>query len=55
MASAGIDGVLASLDGDPWHLNVLGVTLRNGAVEKIIFRDLGTVAAPLLAAVTLEK
>jgi hypothetical protein len=43
------------LKGDPWHLNVLGVTLRPVPVEKIIFRDLGTTAAPVLAAVTLEK
>jgi hypothetical protein len=43
------------LRGDPWHLNVLGVTLRPVAVEKIIFHDLGTPAAPVLAAVTIEK
>ena len=43
------------LRGDPWHLNVLGVTLRPAAVEKILFRDLGTPAAPVLAAVTIEK
>ncbi|HUT32273.1 MAG TPA: hypothetical protein VNE39_02230 [Planctomycetota bacterium] len=43
------------LKGEPWHLNVLGVPLRPVAVEKIIFRDLGTPAAPLLAAVTLER
>jgi len=43
------------LEGNPWHLNVLGVELRPVQVEKIVFRDLGTVAAPLLAAVTLEK
>jgi hypothetical protein len=41
--------------GDPWHLNVLGVTLRDVAVEEVIFRDLGTPAAPVLAAVTLER
>jgi len=43
------------LKGDPWHLNVLGVALRPVAVEKLIFRDLGTPAAPLLAAITIEK
>ncbi len=43
------------LKGDPWHLNVLGVTLRPVPVEKITFRDLGTPAAPVLVAVTLEK
>jgi hypothetical protein len=47
--------VFAGLQGDPWHLNVLGVSLRPKPVEKIIFRDLGTVAAPVLAGVTLEK
>ncbi|MBN2474496.1 MAG: hypothetical protein JXB62_07800 [Pirellulales bacterium] len=40
--------------GDPWHLNVLGVTLRPVPIEKILFRDLGTPAAPVLAAATLE-
>jgi len=47
--------VVAGLRGDPWHLNVLGVTLRPAKIEKIIFRDLGTPAAPVLAGVTLEK
>jgi hypothetical protein len=49
------DCVSAGLQGDPWHLNVLGVTLRPVAIRKIIFRDLGTPAAPVLAAVTLEE
>jgi len=40
--------------GQPWHLSVLGVELRPVEVEKIVFRDLGTPAAPVLAAVTLE-
>ena len=43
------------LSGVPWHLNVLGVELRPVPIEKIIFRDMGTPAAPLLAAVTLER
>jgi hypothetical protein len=47
--------VLRGLQGDPWHLNVLGVALRPVRVEKIVFRDLGTRAAPVLVAVTLEK
>ncbi len=47
--------VLCGLREDPWHLNVLGVSLRDVPVEKVIFRDLGTPAAPLLAAVTIEK
>jgi hypothetical protein len=47
--------VLAALKGDPWHLNLFGVTLRPVAVERIVFRDLGTPAAPVLAAITLEK
>ncbi len=44
----------AGLRGDPWHLSVLGVELRPVPVDRIIFRDLGTPAAPVLAAVTLE-
>lgn len=47
--------VVAALTGDPWHLNVLGVSLRPAVVEKVVFRDLGTPAAPVLVAVTLEK
>ncbi|MEW6742515.1 MAG: hypothetical protein AB1486_07135 [Planctomycetota bacterium] len=47
--------VIPALRGDPWHLNVLGVTLRPVMVEKIVFRDLGTAAAPVLVAVTLER
>lgn len=47
--------VYRGLEGDPWHLNVLGVELRPVGIKEIVFRDLGTVAAPLLAAVTLEK
>lgn len=49
------DEVCLGLSGDPWHLNVLGVELRPVVVEKVIFRDLGTPSAPLLAAITLEK
>ncbi len=47
--------VYRGLEGDPWHLNVLGVELRDMQIAKIVFHDLGTPAAPLLAAVTLEK
>ncbi len=49
------DEVCVGLWGDPWHLNVLGVELRPAVIDKIVFRDLGTAAAPVLAAVTLEK
>jgi hypothetical protein len=42
------------LEGDPWHLNVLGVELRPLTVKQIIFRDLGTPSAPVLVAVTME-
>ncbi len=49
------DAVVAGLKGRPWHLNVLGVKLRPVVVRRIIFRDLGTPAAPVLVAVTLEK
>ncbi len=43
------------LQGKRWHLNLLGVQLRPVPVEKIIFRDLGTPAAPVLVAATVEK
>ncbi|MDW8036620.1 MAG: hypothetical protein RMI90_01105 [Thermoguttaceae bacterium] len=43
------------LRGRRWHLNLLGVQLRPVKVEKLIFRDLGTPAAPLLAAATIEQ
>ena len=43
------------LRGNPWHLNVLGVKLRPVRIEKVVFRDLGTVAAPVLVAITLER
>ena len=42
------------LEGDPWHLNVLGVELRPSPIDHIVFRDLGTPAAPVLVAVTME-
>jgi len=41
--------------GQPWHLSVLGVELRPVEISKILFRDLATPAAPVLAAVTLEQ
>jgi len=47
--------VFVGLKGEPWHLNVLGVKLRAVTIDKVIFRDLGTPAAPVLAAVTLEQ
>jgi len=49
------DEVQAGLRGEPWHLNVLAVTLRDVPVAEVVFRDLGTPAAPVLAAVTLER
>ena len=42
------------LRGTPWHLNVLGVALRPAPIDTITFRDLGTAAAPVLVAITLE-
>ncbi|MBN1490131.1 MAG: hypothetical protein JXA69_09455 [Phycisphaerae bacterium] len=41
--------------GDLWHLNVLGVELRPAVIDKIVFRDLDTPAAPVLVAITLER
>jgi len=49
------DEVFVGLRGEPWHLNVIGAALRPVPVEKIVFRDLDTQAAPVLVAVTLEK
>jgi hypothetical protein len=49
------DEVLVGPRGDPWHLNVLAVQVRDAEIEKIVFRDLGTPAAPVLVAITLEK
>jgi hypothetical protein len=49
------DEAYVGLRGDPWHLNMLGVELRDEVVEKIVFRDLDTPAAPVLVAATLEK
>jgi len=47
--------VVAGLRGDPWHVNVLGVEVRPVRIERVIFRDLGSPAAPVLLAVTLEQ
>ncbi len=47
------DEAFVGLKGSPWHLNVLGVELRDVTIEKVVFRDLGTSAAPVLVAVTL--
>lgn len=49
------DEVVAGLRGEPWHLNLLAVELRDAPIEAIVFRDLGTQAAPVLAAVTIEE
>ena len=38
-----------------WHLNVLTVALKPKPVESIIFRDTGTPAAPVVAAMTVIK
>jgi hypothetical protein len=53
--SPGATQVVVGPKGYPWHLNVLGVELRNVEIEKVLFRDTGTPAAPLLAAITIEK
>lgn len=54
-ASPSAADAAVGLRGDPWHLNVLGVTLRPVAIDTILFRDLGTPAAPVLAGATIEK
>jgi hypothetical protein len=48
------EDVFAGPRGDSWHLNVLGVALREAPIKRIVFRDLDTPAAPVLVAVTLE-
>ncbi|MGQ9651346.1 MAG: hypothetical protein ACUVXJ_14655 [Phycisphaerae bacterium] len=48
-------GVTCGLRGKPWHLNVLGVNLRQAELKRIVFCDYGTPAAPVLAAVTIER
>jgi hypothetical protein len=47
--------VFCGLQGKSWHLYVLGVDLRPKPVKQIVFRDLGTPAAPVLAAMTIER
>jgi len=49
------DQVHVGLRGDPWHLNVVAAPLRPAPVQRIVFRDLGTVSAPVLVAVTVEQ
>ena len=53
--SSAADQVHVGLTGDPWHLNAIAAPLRAAGVEKIIFRDLGTVSAPVLVALTVEQ
>ncbi|MFH1743612.1 MAG: hypothetical protein ABIH23_31800 [bacterium] len=50
-----VSEVYCGLVGDPWHLNILGVKLRPVEIDKIVFRDLDTPAAPVLAAITIER
>jgi hypothetical protein len=49
------DQALAGLRGDPWHLNVVAAPLRPVSLRRILFRDRGTVSAPVLVAVTIER
>jgi hypothetical protein len=49
------DDVHVGLEGAAWHLNTLGVSLRPLTIDKLVFRDAGTVSAPVLVAVTLQK
>ena len=43
------------LRGPAWHLNVIAVRLRPVVLRSIEFRDAGTPASPLLAAVTVVR
>lgn len=54
-ASPEADEVVVAARGTPWHLNILAVDLRDLAIERIVFRDLDTPAAPVLVAVTVQK
>jgi hypothetical protein len=47
--------VQSVLHGKRWHLNLLGVELRSVKVQKIVFRTTGATAAPVLAAVTIQR
>jgi hypothetical protein len=49
------DEVFLGPRGKTWHLNVIGAELRPAPIERIVFRDLDTPAAPVLVAVTLER
>lgn len=41
--------------GEPWHLNLMTVILESKPVRSVVIRDLGTPAAPLVAAMTVVK
>ena len=49
-----LDDVCVGLQGNPWHLNVVGMELRPLEVKRVVFRDLGTPSSPVLVAVTVE-
>jgi len=47
--------VVVGLRGVPWHLNLLVLRLADKPVAAVVFRDLGTPASPVLAAMTLVR
>ncbi len=47
--------VEVALRGRPWHLNLLTVALQPGLVRSVVFRDRGTPASPVVAAMTLIR
>jgi len=47
--------VTVGLKGDPWHLNLLTVRLRPKPVDRVVVRDLGTPASPVVAAMTIVR
>jgi hypothetical protein len=47
--------VICGLRGSPWHLNLLVIRLRPEQVESVVFRDFGTPASPVVAAMTLIR
>ncbi|MGB9626293.1 MAG: hypothetical protein ACPMAQ_15685, partial [Phycisphaerae bacterium] len=47
--------VEVALRGEPWHLNLMTIILESKPVRSVVIRDLGTPAAPLVAAMTVVK
>ncbi len=55
LQSPGATDVTVGLQGDPWHLNLLVAQLRPDLIDRVVVRDLGTPASPVVAAMTVIK